>query len=285
MMKNSALHQPDSQTPARRPAGVLAQLTLSPLNFVKQSIQCVLNRMGYQILRFPAPHSYVRHILTLFAALGVNCVIDVGAHEGEFYQLLRRNGYDGRIVSFEPVPESFERLRRVAEGDPHWRGYNVALGCEAGSLPINVPDSTGFASFLQPNAYCVQRFPHAHWEGRTVVVRMEQLQSIYPDATAGITRPRAFLKMDTQGWDSHVLEGAGATLVDVVALQSEISVIPIYHGMRSMVESIAHYNALGFELTHLFPVTFDADGLRVIEYDCVLCRNTPRAEPPHLGSA
>ncbi len=94
---------------------------------------------------------------------------------------------------------------------------------------------------------------------------------------AGLPRPRIFLKMDTQGWDAHVLEGAGETLADVVALQSEVSVIPIYHGMRSLLASLASYQALGFELTQLFPVTFDADGLRVIEYDCVLCRPAARA--------
>ena len=270
MTKNDALHQlgPGSQTPARRLASVVTG--------AKRGIHRLLSRIGYQILPFPAPHSYERHILALFATFAVNCVIDVGAHEGEFYQLLRQTGYDGHIASFEPVPESFAQLRRAAEGDPHWRRYNVALGREAGTLPINVPDSTGFASFLQPNAYCEERFPHAHWDGRTVVARIERLQSIYPDAIAGLERPRVFLKMDTQGWNAHVLEGAGETLADIIALQSEVSVIPIYHGMRSMVESIAHYNALGFELTHLFPVTFDADDIRVLEYDCVMCRTTPR---------
>ena len=64
----------------------------------------------------------------IFSTLGVNCVIDVGAHVGEFYQLLRHLGYVGRVVSFEPVPESFAKLKRVAATDPHWRGYNVALG-------------------------------------------------------------------------------------------------------------------------------------------------------------
>ena len=42
--------------------------------------------------------------------------------------------------------------------------------------------------------------------------------------------------------------------------------------MWSIAESIAHYTALGFELTNLFPVTFDAEDMRVIEYDCVMRR-------------
>jgi FkbM family methyltransferase len=274
MTKDYTLHQsePEFQTHAHHLASVVDQPMASPLALVKRGIQRVLNRIGYQLLPFPAPHSYERHILALFARLAVNCVIDVGAHEGEFYQLLRQTGYGGRIVSFEPIPESFEQLWRVAQGDPHWRGYNVALGREAGMLPINVPDSTGFASFLQPNVYCEERFPNAHWGGRTVDVRLEQLQSLYPDVVAGIECPRVFLKMDTQGCDIHVLEGAGEILADVVALQSEVSVIPIYHGMHSIAESITYYNALGFECTDLFPVTFDAADLCVIEYDCVMRR-------------
>src|SRR5207244_1685250 len=106
---------------------------------------------GYQVTDFPELHSYERYIPTVLATLGVNCVIDVGAHAGEFYRLLRRVGYGGRVVSFEPVPQSFSQLERVVAGDPHWRGYNIALGHESGTLAINVPDSRNFSSFLTPN--------------------------------------------------------------------------------------------------------------------------------------
>src|SRR5256886_1403760 len=190
-------------------AGVADQSAVGPRGLFKRGLQRIFKRFGYQIMRFPAPHSHERHIRRLLSTLAVNCVLDVGAHEGEFYQLLRQTGYGGRVVSFEPVPDSFARLQRVAAGDPHWRGYNVALGREAGTLPINVPDSTMFASFLRPNDYCQERFPHAHWDGRTESVRVERLESLYAEFAAGIERPRVFLKMDTQGWDRDVLAGAG----------------------------------------------------------------------------
>jgi FkbM family methyltransferase len=239
---------------------------------IKRIVQRVLNRLGYQIMRLPAPHSHERLIAALLPALRVNCVIDVGGHRGEFYRLLRRAGYQGRVVSFEPFGESFQHLRRITAGDPDWRGWDVALGREAGTLSLNVPDSTSFASFLRPNDYCEARFPEARWSGRAVPVGVKRLDSLYPEVVAGIERPRVFLKMDTQGWDSQVIDGAGAVLADVVALQSEISAIPIYDGMRTLMESVAHYESLGFELTNLFPVTFDAADVRVIEYDCVMCR-------------
>src|SRR5262245_4425212 len=154
----------------RASLGLDSRPTLAPLDLVKRGIQGVLHRIGYQVQRFPAPNSYDRHIRALVSSLDVNCVIDVGAHTGEFYRFMRRVGYSGRIVSFEPVPDSFARLRREAAEDPNWRGYDLALGAERGLKPINVPDSTGFTSFLRPNTYCQQRFPHARWEGRTLEV-------------------------------------------------------------------------------------------------------------------
>jgi len=114
---------------------------------LKKSVQGTMRRLGYQFVRFPAPESYDFQIGRYLRNLDVNLVLDVGAHEGEFYTQLRRAGYTGRIASFEPVPASFERLQAVAAGDEHWTGYNTALGSAPGRLRINVPDSTGFASF------------------------------------------------------------------------------------------------------------------------------------------
>ena len=43
----------------------------------------------------------------LLPFLAVDCVFDVGAHVGEYSTSLRRAGYSGDIVSFEPVSGSF----------------------------------------------------------------------------------------------------------------------------------------------------------------------------------
>ena len=84
---------------------------------------------------------------------------------------------------------------------------------------------------------------------------------------------RIFLKMDTQGYDTRVFHGLGERVRDVVAMQSEVSLIPIYEDMPHWTESIEMYEAAGFGVVGLYPVTRD-DG-RVIEYDCLLKRSTP----------
>ena len=82
---------------------------------------------------------------------------------------------------------------------------------------------------------------------------------------------RLFLKLDTQGYDLEVLRGATATLSRVVALQSEISFVPIYAGMPSWRESIQRIGELGFAVTGIFAVSRDAS-LRLVEADCVFVR-------------
>ena len=45
----------------------------------------------------------------------INKVIDVGAYTGTYVQALRRFGYKGKIISFEPVKKSHEILKNASE--------------------------------------------------------------------------------------------------------------------------------------------------------------------------
>lgn len=76
--------------------------------------------------------------------------------------------------------------------------------------------------------------------------------------------------MDTQGYDLEVFSGLGEKIRHVIAMQSEVSVIPIYKKMPAWIESISVFEKQGFQVVGLFPVT--RDFLCVIEYDCLLIR-------------
>lgn len=213
--------------------------------------------------------TYLTH---LFEWLDIDCVFDVGANGGQYHDFLRAHvGFSGQIISFEPNPVQLDRLRRRVGDDPHWRIVPLALGREAGRASFNVMESDQFSSFLQPHHGEVQMFV----EGNRVVQRVEVEVATLADLTAtllaesGCSRP--YLKLDTQGFDLPIIQGAGEALPRFMALQSEASVKPIYVGAPSFSDLIADVVGRGFEVSAVFPNNPEHFPL-MVEFDCHFVR-------------
>jgi FkbM family methyltransferase len=237
-----------------------------------------LRPFGYDLTHYPLPDWEVRPaalrngLKEIFTTLQINCVIDVGANEGQYGEMLRSNGYTGRIVSFEPVSATYNRLAERSRSDPNWQVHNMALGSEKQTLEIKIMGGDQFSSLLSMNTYGRDKF-----EDQAVVkgiesVPVERLDTKLDELIEGIPEPRIYLKMDTQGYDLQVLEGASGCLSRLLALQSEIALRPIYEGMPDYLTALAKYNSLGFRITSLIPVSRDKD-MSVIEFDCLMVRS------------
>jgi FkbM family methyltransferase len=215
-------------------------------------------------------HLASEHIAWMLRELNINCVLDVGANVGQYGRRLRRAGYTGRIVSFEPVAHLAAELRRVAQDDPDWRVVDCALGDADTETEINVVP--GSMSSLLPASDFGRRWSTRLRDMRPETIRVRRLDGMYDQAVAGLESPRVYLKMDTQGYDLQTFEGAGARIADVRGMQSEVACVPIYDGMPRLPEQISVYEDAGFEITGMFPVTRDPETLRVIEFDTVMAR-------------
>ncbi len=58
------------------------------------------------------------HAIELINRHNIDLVIDVGANMGQFGIDLRSAGYDGQIISFEPITECYDHLQSIA--DKNW---------------------------------------------------------------------------------------------------------------------------------------------------------------------
>jgi len=237
---------------------------------------------GYRISRVPEPELGT-FALALKVALDhyrINCVIDVGANIGQFGRRLRRLGYRGRIVSFEPVSANHVLLYEAAERFPTWTVQPIALGDAPGELTINVSKHRVFSSFLTPNTFARDTFGDEVEVGARESVRIERLDDVFTDLVRPTPGERMLLKLDTQGYDLRVVAGATRTLEWVDVLLSELSMIPIYDGMPSYREALAAYELLGYLPSAFDCVVVDA-ARRAIEFDCLLVR--PRQATASAG--
>jgi FkbM family methyltransferase len=225
----------------------------------------------WRLARWPAE----QHLSRVFAAYDIDCVLDVGANTGQFRDLLRNEvGYRGPIQSFEPVSAHVSTLRARAASDPSWRIWPWALGRESQKKSINLYSSPGLSSLLPPDLDAMHKLlprPDTTLTG-TEEVTVRRLDEVFAEVTAGLTFNNVFLKLDTQGYDLDVIEGAGSVLEKVAALQTELSVLPIYQTIPDYRVALQTLTERGYAISGIFPVTHDP-ALRIIEMDCVMVRN------------
>lgn len=200
----------------------------------------------------------------------INVVIDVGANEGQFVTKLRRLGYRGRVVSFEPDPRPFTLLRQRHGEDPSWRGYPIGLGEAEAEATFHQAHNSLLSSFLTP----IRRENTAS----DVRVNVRRLDQVFDELVAGVEDPRVLLKTDTQGFDLRVLRGAAKSLEGIQGILAEISVLPIYDNSARIDEALCAYREAGFDLVDLSVVNRTPDA-RILEFDGLFVRR-----PPDSGS-
>ena len=238
----------------------------SPARLIDIFRRSVNRLLKVDIVRVSGQYKLEAHIGTVMEAYGVDGIIDVGANEGAFGALMRGIGYRGPIYSFEPVASAFAVLSRRAASDRNWHVFDFALGAEEGKAQINVSRFTQFSSILSATSY------GNSWENMKVEHKQDivirRLDNCFQEGLLGAGK-RYFLKMDTQGFDLEVFNGAAGFLPKICCMLSEVSLIAIYEGMPSYIESLARYNSEGFLVSGLYPITRHRN-LALNEMDCML---------------
>ncbi|HVV94705.1 MAG TPA: FkbM family methyltransferase [Hyphomicrobiales bacterium] len=232
---------------------------------IKELVRGAIAKAGYDVFQRRSGYSLVSFIENH----GIDVVIDVGANRGQFARRLISQGYKGRVVSFEPIAELAHALAAGRGSAIDWQIHPFALGDVEGEFAFNISRSDDFSSFKEHTAESAGAFSGIAVDSRrTVPVR--RLDNVDLGLSAD---SRVFLKLDTQGYDRSVLDGATATLRFVRGMQIELPIHRLYQDTWSFAEAITHLDKIGFVPSQFWPVgTFPGDPASAIEMDCVLRR-------------
>ncbi len=192
-----------------------------------------LNRFGWDFCRY-------RKFLELLELYQIDLVIDVGANVGQFAQELRYFGYKKRILSYEPCEAPFKILKQRAEKDPAWECENKALGDETGTRDIKVYNDSRFASFRR-----IDSSYNMNYKNETV--RVSTLDDEFKQNTGNFQAlSHIFIKIDTQGFERQVLEGAVHNLQRICGVLIECSLTPLYSGQWYIEEAFQFMRSHGY---------------------------------------
>lgn len=241
---------------------------------MKKLLRTALNKAGFDLIRTKNDHDdLAKHLANVLRSREIDCVLDVGANSGQYGLFLRALGYQGHIVSFEPVQSVFLKLKETSRGDEKWHCHDYALGDKNEQKVINVYSSTVFSSFLPANDYS-KNIWHSLEKVAPETVEVRRLGDIWNEVTGALGCRNYMLKLDTQGFDKFAFEGARERLAEISVLQSELSLIPVYEGMMEVYDVLKEYNSCGYFISGMYPINRDKS-LAVIEYDCVMVKRTP----------
>lgn len=209
------------------------------------------------------------HLIERLRASSVNLVLDVGAHCGGFLSLLRKSGYSGSVVCFEPTQASFNILRTSYESDRACEFLQVAVGDRSGELRMNIFEDSVFNSSLAPKATTTEHFGQA--VNRVAVEDVPVIRLDDYISRNNISPERVFLKIDVQGMEQAVLDGAGNLLHKLAGVLLEGAFDPLYMDGPKIHDLVDKLAASGLKLAGMYPVNRPADGF-IREYDCLFSR-------------
>ena len=180
----------------------------------------------------------------------VSSVIDVGANVGQFGLDIRRYGFQGQIVSYEPVNETFELLTQTIRRHQPWKAIQLGLGAEESERLINISGNDGLSSsLLEMGSLHLENFPKSATVSQqkiSISTIDNQLESL------GILPQDIMLKLDVQGLEAEVLKGASKSLSKIPLCYLEVSIIPLYEGEISFLPILIELSKFGHEVIDVF---------------------------------
>lgn len=249
------------------------------MSILKKAIRSLLHRWDLDIFQLSAIEETVSVIRRrrLMAEAAIDIVIDVGANEGQFGSFLRHQiGYTGTVVSFEPVSSAFAVLSRRVAADPNnWQVVNKALGSQPGTATIHVSANSQSSSLLNMLDRHSRSAPDSVYVGKEEIT----VSTLDIEFTAlGLDGARTYLKIDTQGFERSVIEGAERTLAGVRLIELEMSFVPLYEGQPLFAEMLELMRAKGFVMVSIDPMFIDRKTQEILQADVLFARDQPQAQ-------
>lgn len=248
---------------------------------VKELLRRFIRRALHRdVIPFTPHHSAEARLARCLATQKIDLVLDVGANVGGFARQLIENGYKGRIVSFEPIGALHAHLKRQSERYPNWTiAEPCAVGAETGTVQLRVSQNLSSTSVL------AMMKTHLDAAPESAVARLETVSLRRLDDLAVAywgDAERVFAKLDVQGYEDRVLDGAAAIMTKLWGLQVEMSLVPLYEGQVLFPRMDERIRGSGFALWGMDPVLIDARLGRVLQIDALYMRSSlpvPRALP------
>ena len=230
---------------------------------MKKILKRIFNKVGLDISYYKKiPESLVHHKIEL--------LFDIGANTGQYAKRTRNEGYKNKIISFEPLPDAYEKLLKNSKNDPLWIIHKrCALGSSIGETEINISQNSYSSSILPMLQAHSSVAPDSGYIGKTKteVITIDSIFDSYRK-----NNEKTYLKIDVQGFEKEVLEGLTLNLKNIFAVQLELSIVPLYDKQELYKYFFSFFEKNGFVLWSLAPVFHNPKTGELLQFDAIFVK-------------
>lgn len=214
----------------------------------KNNLKLFLRNFGIDINRYNIHESFDYRLQNYLNSMKVDLVIDVGANNGQYGESLRKLGYRGNILSFEPLKNEYKTLIAKTSKDNKWKCLNLGLGEKDETKSINIAENSVSSSILK----ILDKHIHANERSKYVsnqLIQLKRLDQVFNFQKENYKN--IFLKIDTQGYEEKVIDGCSNLLNDFLGIQIELTVERMYDSQTLYIDLIKKLNSYNYELWDL----------------------------------
>jgi FkbM family methyltransferase len=211
---------------------------------VKKILDGLLHPLGINVERHFGSELALKQLVKMAHHCNADLLLDIGANTGQFAKKVIDAGFTKKLISFEPLSSAYPLLQNHAKHYANWEVFDrCAIGDTDGDIEINISHNSHSSSILEVSKAHIDAAPSAAFYGKEHVP-IRKLDSI-AERFEGFKN--IVLKIDTQGFESHVIRGAEKLVNEKVCLiQLELSLLPLYEGVMPFEQMITFLNNLNF---------------------------------------
>lgn len=187
----------------------------------------------------------------------LHVVFDIGANRGQTVARFRREFPKATIYAFEPGIPAFSKLKAGTANDSKTKSFNLALGEYDGCATLH-ENANNVTNSLLPNSCRIAQFapPEMVAPEKETTVPLMRLDTFCANESICCID---LLKIDAQGYERHILEGAGSLLspATIRGLLLEVLFVDLYESQTWCGEVLELLRSRGYRLFGLTNITWD----------------------------
>lgn len=232
-------------------------------------INNVVRMTGYQLTRTPsASRDIASGKYEWLRARNIATVLDIGANEGQFAEVVRQIFPHALIHSFEPLSTCYEKLQSKAASLMPMRCFPFAIGREDTDSVIYHNEFSPSSSLLPMGNKHREAFPFAQKTIRENIV-VRSMDSVAAELEL---KPPIMMKVDVQGSELDVLTGARKILPSIDTIIIEASFVELYQGQALFDEIYDNLHSRGFRFMGSLEQVMDPSNGAILQADCIFAR-------------